>query len=146
MNVESADLLIRRVTKLTASAAMGGSTKLTIQFPLSLASRKIVLVGFAVQRVAGTAANHAGRIFETSSASSDTIDQKWRSNPFAVGTMLTPASVQSGPVAFGRLVVKLDADARMYFAPNPDAGVDNTYIWTFDYYALPVAPADTTVA
>lgn len=132
--------IIHRITRSTNTAAISVNTKLVIQFPTALANKKVCVTNFAFDHTGGAAANHAGRWYDGADGATtpaDGIGQKQRSSSIAVATMITPASLQSGPGGQGNmLTLLLDANARAYFTPGPDAGADNTYQWFVDYYEL----------
>lgn len=114
--------LLRRVYNALPSAPLGGASLLAVQFPTELASKSIVIRTLRVKWQAGTAATNTLRVFEDSLATNE-VDE------FAA----VAVADQIKSLWFDSYAARLDADAKLYLQPNPNAGVDNTYKYVIDY-------------
>jgi hypothetical protein len=137
--------MIRRITKAANTGNCDVNTKLTIQFPTELASKKVLVTSFIFDHTGGGAANHQGRWFDGASgstANNDTIYERYKTSSVVVATPLTgpTSTILNGP-----LVLLLDANARAYFKPGPDVNNNNTYQWIVEYHEFyQTSDMDTT--
>lgn len=137
------DPRIHRHSDLTTLDACGAATMLTVQLATSLASKRIRLRNLRLVRKAGTGANFQARVFESSTGADEDETQAARFANLAVAQQCSLANLEK-PAVGQEVIVKLDADARFYLRPTPDAGADNTFAYVVEYDVIDPNMADTT--
>jgi len=120
----SQDLLRSRRLSGTTTALFAATTKQTLQFPTELASKKVLIQDISVTHEAGAAVSFQPRLFETSAAAAEDIEQR-----YLASSTLVSLQVHDQP----NVTITLDADARAYLTPGPNAAADNQFKYVVEW-------------
>lgn len=137
--------LVSRISNVVATrlgpAVVGAGTVLTLQFPAALASKKVLLRALRMTHQAGSAVNNTLVLYEDSPVT--LLGKVATFVPVPVANLISFDDLNTGGQGDEPICVKLDASARLYAVPTPDAGNDNYYLYVLDYEEVSTqAPAD----
>lgn len=108
--------LLNRYKVTFSGVAVGTATELTVQFPVALASKDVVVHQFLQSITSGSATTHAPQLGQVATFVANSLDQRYEASEATL-----PDMVNDVPL----ITLTLDASARAYVRPAVDTGSNN---------------------
>ena len=112
----------------TTTALFAATTNQIIDLGTAMANKKILVYSVAVTHEAGAAATFTARLFETSAAAAEDIEQRYAGSSTVVASQSHDSDIGA--------IVKLDPEGKFYLTPGPNAGADNQFKYVIEYHEL----------